>query len=101
MRDSIRRQNAAWLPYSQGTYEGRYPKNTRERWRHSVAPPNRSHLFTTPTRFSGPMQPFDNHGATLLTQQWRQPYSAGSGEKESVQKALEAAAEYPDVVELD
>jgi hypothetical protein len=47
------------------------------------------------------MQPFDNHGATLLKQQRRQAYYAGSGEKEPTQKALEAAAEYPDVVELD
>jgi hypothetical protein len=47
------------------------------------------------------MQPFENHGATLLKQQSRQASSAGSGVKEPTQKALEAAAEDPDVVELD
>ncbi len=69
--------------------------------RHLPAPPNWSHFFTTPTRFSGLMQPFDHHGATLLKQPSRQASSAGSGEKEPTQKALEAAAEYPDGVELD
>jgi hypothetical protein len=47
------------------------------------------------------MQPFDTHGATLLKQQSRPASSAGSAEQEPRPKALEAAAEDPDVVELD